>query len=181
MFLGIGLFASFLPTWLEVEIGISGFEIALLFAVGGLANIVAAPVAGHVSDTLGRKPLVVASCLGLSAAILVAPYLIDGFAMAAFLFFLAMIAVGIRISPLQALLTALVVDARRGLLMGLAVGFGQVGFGVGSFIAGLTYGPYGYASNTVMGAISVLLMAAIVQWGLPEPDLHAPHPATSKS
>ncbi|MGM0705812.1 MAG: MFS transporter [Bacteroidota bacterium] len=179
MFLGIGLFASFLPTWLEVEVGISGFQIALLFAVGGLANIIAAPVAGHVSDTIGRKPLVIASCLGLSATIIVAPYLIDGFGMAAFLFFLAMVAVGIRISPLQALMTALVADARRGLLMGLAVGFGQVGFGVGSFIAGLTYGPYGYVSNTTMGAVSVLLMAAIVQWGLPEPDLRAVRPAAS--
>ncbi len=179
MFLGIGLFASFLPTWLEVEIGISGSRIALLFAIGGLANIIAAPVAGHISDSTGRKPLVIASCIGLSAAIIVAPYLIDGFGMAAFLFFLAMIAVGIRISPLQALMTALVADARRGLLMGLAVGFGQVGFGVGSFIAGLTYGPYGYVSNTTMGAISVLLMAAIVQWGLPEPDLRAARPAAS--
>ena len=179
MFLGIGLFASFLPTWLEVEIGISGSQIALLFAVGGLANIIAAPVAGHISDSTGRKPLVIASCLGLSAAIIVAPYLIDGFGMAAFLFFLAMVAVGIRISPLQALMTALVPDARRGLLMGLAVGFGQVGFGVGSFIAGLTYGPYGYVSNTTMGAVSVLLMAAIVQWGLPEPDLHEARPAAS--
>ncbi|MES3629037.1 MAG: MFS transporter [Longimonas sp.] len=177
MFLGIGLFASFLPTWLEVEIGISGFQIALLFAIGGMANIVAAPVAGHVSDTIGRKPLVIASCIGLSAAIVVAPYLIDGFAMAAFLFFLAMVAVGIRISPLQALMTALVKDERRGLLMGLAIGFGQVGFGVGSFIAGITYGPYGYVSNTFMGAASVLVMAAIVKWGLPEPDLNAARPA----
>ncbi len=176
MFLGIGLFASFLPTWLEVEIGISGFQIALLFAIGGMGNIIAAPVAGHVSDTIGRKPLVIFSCLGLSVLILIAPYTIDGFAMAAFLFFLAMVTVGIRISPLQALMTALVKDARRGLLMGLAVGLGQVGFGVGSFIAGITYGPYGYVSNTVMGAAAILLMAAIVKWGLPEPDLNQDRP-----
>ena len=171
MFCGLGLFTSFLPTWLETTIGISGYSIALLFAIGGSANVMASPMAGHLSDQVGRKPLVVLSCLVLGGLITVAPFLITGFTVAAILFFLAMIMVGVRISPLQSLLTALVPSQKRGLLMGLAISVGQAGFGIGSLAASATYGPYGYVSNALAGAAATVLMAALVHWGLPEPSL----------
>lgn len=177
MFSGFGLFTTFLPTWLESTVGLSGYEVALLFAIGGLANIIAAPLAGQISDEIGRKPLVVWASVALGLLMLIAPYTIDGFWMAAFLFFLAMASVGIRISPLQSLLTALVPDTRRGLLMGLAMSIGQAGFGLGSFLAGIGYGQIGYASNTISGAVAMLVMAWLVQRGLPEPSLEPARPS----
>lgn len=183
MFCGFGLFASFLPTWLETTVGVSSYEIALLFAIGGSANILASPLAGRLSDEIGRKPLVVWSSLTLGLLIAVAPTLITGFTVAATLFFLAMALVGIRISPLQSLLTALVSDRQRGLLMGLAMSVGQAGFGIGSFLASVTYGPYGYLSNAITGAAGMIGMAMLVYWGLPEPHLPSPdepsHPTPS--
>ncbi len=178
MFCGFGLFASFLPTWLETTIGVTGYEVALLFAVGGCANILAAPSAGRISDEIGRKPLVVWASVALGLIMLVAPSAIVGFTSAAVLFFLAMASVGIRISPLQSLLTALVPDQRRGLLMGLAMSIGQAGFGIGSFVASSTYAFYGYVSNTVTGAVAMLGMAVLVHWGLPEPHLR-PAPSSA--
>ena len=178
MFAGFGLFASFLPTWLEGVIGVSGYEVALLFAIGGVANVLAAPSAGHLSDGVGRKPLVVGASVILGALVLIAPYTIVGFWSAAFLFFLAMASVGIRIGPLQSLLTALVSDSRRGLLMGLAMSIGQAGFGIGSLIASSTYPFYGYTSNTLLGAAVTFGMAVLVHRGLPEPRLGTrPSPA----
>ncbi len=171
MFFGIGLFVVFLPTWLETDIGITSMQVALLFAIGGAANVLAAPIAGRVSDDLGRKPLIILSCLGLGIIMLVTPFYIDGFYSAALLFFLAMVTVGMRISPLQSLLTALVPGAQRGTLMSLAVGIGQAGIGLGSFAAGIAFVRYGYASNTAAAAVSVFLMAWLVYKGLPEPDL----------
>jgi len=171
MFCGFGLFTSFLPTWLETSVGVSGYEIALLFAIGGSANVLASPLAGRISDELGRKPLVVWSCIALAFLIAVAPVLISGFTVAAVLFFLAMITVGIRISPLQSLLTALVPDRDRGLLMGLAMSVGQGGFGIGSLFASATYAGLGYASNALAGAVAMVVMAGLVHWGLPEPHL----------
>ncbi len=173
MFFGFGLFTSFLPTWLESTVGVSSYGIALLFAIGGSANVLASPLAGRVSDEIGRKPLVVWSCLALGLLCTVAPVLIVGFTSAAVLFFLAMISVGIRISPLQSLLTALVPDRERGLLMGMAMSVGQAGFGIGSFGASATFGAYGYASNAVAGAVAMVLMAGLVHWGLPEPSLQS--------
>jgi predicted MFS family arabinose efflux permease len=178
MFAGFGLFASFLPTWLEGVIGLSGYEVALLFAIGGVANVLAAPSAGHLSDGIGRKPLVVGASALLAGLVFIAPYTIAGFWSAAFLFFLAMAGVGIRIGPLQSLLTALVPDSRRGLLMGLAMSIGQAGFGIGSFIASSTYAFYGYASNTLLGTLVTVGMAVLVHRGLPEPHLGTrPSPA----
>jgi len=179
MFAGFGLFATFLPTWLESSIGLTGYEVALLFAMGGVANIIAAPSAGRLSDEIGRKPLVVWATVALGLIMLIAPYAINGFWTAGLLFFLAMASVGIRIGPLQSLLTALVPDRQRGLLMGLAMSVGQAGFGVGSFLAGIGYGQIGYISNTITGAVAMLFMAVLVQRGLPEPSLQSPRPSAA--
>jgi predicted MFS family arabinose efflux permease len=179
MFCGFGLFTSFLPTWLESTVGVSGYSIALLFAIGGSANVLASPLAGRVSDRLGRKPLVVGSSIALGLCSAVAPVLIVNFASAATLFFIAMITVGIRISPLQSLLTALVPDQNRGLLMGLSMSVGQAGFGIGSFVASSTFGTYGYASNALAGAAATVIMAALVHYGLPEPSLSPSDDASS--
>ena len=73
--------------------------------------------------------------------------------------------VAMRISPFQSLLTA----QRRGTLMSLAVGVGQIGVGISGTVAGLTYTEYGYFGNTVAGAVALLLMALLVQRRLPEP------------
>ena len=171
MFSGFGLFTSFLPSWLESTVGVTSYEIALLFAIGGTANILAAPLGGRVSDQIGRKPIVVWASLALGLLMAVAPLYISGFMIAAVLFFLAMALIGIRVSPLQSLITALVPDRQRGLLMGLAMSVGQAGFGFGSFVASLTYGPFGYLSNAAGGALAMLAMAGLVYWGLPEPSL----------
>lgn len=181
MFCGFGLFTSFLPTWLESTVGVSSYSIALLFAIGGTANVLASPLAGRISDEIGRKPLVVWSSLALGLFSAIAPVVIIGFSSAAGLFFLAMIAVGIRISPLQSLLTALVPDKERGLLMGLAISVGQAGFGIGSFGASATFGAYGYASNAVAGALATVVMAILVHWGLPEPSLSPADDASAPS
>ena len=182
MFCGFGLFTAFLPSWLETTIGVSSYEIALLFAIGGSGNILASPAGGRLSDEIGRKPIVVWGSMALGLLMAVAPFYITGFTMAAVLFFMAMVTVGIRVSPLQSLLTALVPDQERGLLMGLAMSIGQAGFGFGSFLASITYGPYGYVSNSVVGAAAMVLMAILVHVGITEPRLHSsdesPPPAT---
>ncbi len=169
MFFSIGLYVVYLPTWLEQDLGVTGTQIASLFLVGGLANVVTGPLAGRVSDTMGRKPLIVSSCLGMGLIMLVTTYLVVNIWTAYLMFALAMMMVGMRISPLQSLLTALVPDERRGILMSLAVSIGQVGIGLGSGVAGLAYTKYGYVSNTVIAAAAITVMAFLVMQFLPEP------------
>jgi predicted MFS family arabinose efflux permease len=170
MFASVGMYLVYLPTWLEREIGLSNTDIVLLFFVGGIMNVTTGPMAGQLSDRIGRKPLIVSSCLGLGLIMLTTTFVISGRWVAFALFALAMIMIAMRISPFQSLLTALVPSEKRGSLMSLTIAIGQIGMGLGSGLAGAAYMQYGYLSNTVLGAVSMVMMAAIVHYFLPEPD-----------
>lgn len=174
MFMGIGLFVVYLPTWLERDLGATPDAIATLFFVGGIANVLTGPQAGKLSDRIGRKGIILMACLGLSVVMLLTTVLVTEFWMAYPMFFLVMVLVAMRISPFSALLTGLVDGKRRGSLMSLTVALGQVGFAVGSGVAGPLFDDVGYWSNTVLAAISVLGMGLMVWYLIPEPARGAP-------
>jgi predicted MFS family arabinose efflux permease len=184
MFFGMGLYVPFLPTWLERTVGLDGSSIALLFLVGGLTNVTTGPLAGWVSDKTGRKPLILMSCAGLCVLMVATTYVVHNFFEAAIIFSLAMMMIAARMGPLQSLLTALVPAPRRGTLMSLVISIGQIGMGVGTAVSGIAYAQMGYLSNTLMGAVSLLLMALLVRYYLPEPmnpdlPVAAPEEATA--
>ena len=171
MFFSIGLYVIYLPTWLEEHLGVGGEAIASLFFVGGFANVVAGPVAGRISDSIGRKPLIITSCIGLSVVMVMTTLVISTMWIAYLLFAVAMVLVGMRISPLQSLMSALVPDERRGILMSMAVGLGQLGVGIAGVISGLVYAEFGFLSNTMAGAVAILTMAFMVHRFISEPIL----------
>lgn len=170
MFLGVSLYVVYLPTWLERDLGAAPNSIAVLFLVGGIANVLTGPQAGKLSDRIGRKGIILASCVGLFFVMSLTTVVVVEFWIAYPVFFLSMVLVAMRISPFSALLTALVDDNRRGSLMSLSVALGQVGFAVGAALAGWLFDVTGYWSNTVLGAFSVLAMGIIVWTALPEPE-----------
>ncbi|MCH8122049.1 MAG: MFS transporter [Bacteroidetes bacterium] len=170
MFFAIGLYLIYLPIWLETTLRVSGIEIATLFLVGGITNLIFGPIAGRVSDTVGRKPLIIISCIGFGIVMVLTTFLVTNMTWAYVLFGCAMLMVALRISPLQFLLTALVTENRRGALLSLTVALGQIGIGIGGALAGLVYTDFGYLSNTLAGAVALLLMAVLVYCSLPEPE-----------
>lgn len=170
MFLGVSFYVVYFPTWLERSLGATPNQIASLFLVGGIANVLTGPQAGKLSDTIGRKGIILLSCIGLFLVMLLTTVVVQVFWMAYPLFFVLMILVAMRISPFSAMLTALVSDERRGSLMSLTVALGQVGFGFGGAISGPLYAELGYWSNTVIGAVAVLGMGLIVWFLVPEPS-----------
>ena len=178
MFFGVAVFVIYLPTWLERDLGASGDQIALMFLVGGIANVVTGPQAGKLSDRIGRKGIILLSCIGLSVLMLGTVPLVTNITIAYVFFFLTMVLVAMRVSPFSALLTGLVRDERRGSLMSLAVALGQLGFALGGAVSGPMFARVGYASNTVLGAVFVLGMGLIVWFFIPEPNLEAA-PATA--
>ncbi|MEX0724589.1 MAG: MFS transporter [Gracilimonas sp.] len=173
MFLSISVFVVYLPTWLEETFGVSGTAIASLFFVGGIANVITGPIAGKISDRIGRKSIIIISCLGLSVVMLLTTYVITDFWIAYIIFFLTMVLIAMRISPFQALSTQLIKSDNRGSLMSLLVAIGQVGYGVGGSIAGPFYVQSGYVSNTIIGTIMILVMAYVVWRHVPEPELNS--------
>lgn len=173
-FLGVGLYLVYLPAWLERGLNVRGEAIAALFFFGGLAHVVAGPAAGKLSDRVGRKPLVIWSCIGLAIAMPLMTWLATSMWIASVLFTAAMLLLALRISPLQSLLSALVPSSSRGMLMSFAIASGQVGIGISGALAGLAYARYGYWSNTLLAIVAVLAMGMMVWRGLPEPDKTAP-------
>lgn len=181
MFLGVSVFVVYLPTWLEQARGGTPNRIAILFLVGGIANVLAGPQAGRLSDKVGRKGLVLLSCVGLFFTMSLVTWIIQDFWVAYPYFFLTMVLVAMRVSPFSALLTALVRDERRGSLMSLTVALGQFGFAFGGAIAGPLFAQLGYASNSILGALSVLGMGLVVWYLVPEPRLDSEgHPRAAR-
>ncbi len=169
MFLGVSFYVVYLPTWLERDLGATSGQIATLFLVGGVANVLVGPQAGRLSDRIGRKGIILLSCSGLFVTMLATTLVIRELWIAYPFFFLVMGLVAMRVGPFSALLTALVPDERRGSLMSLTVALGQVGFALGGAVAGPLFAGTGYWSTTVLGGFSVLAMGLLVWFGVPEP------------
>jgi len=187
MYLGLGLLIVYLPLWLTSKFaldvtlfgepltvfGLPLDLIATLFLVGGVVSVLVSPRAGTLSDSIGRKPLILASCLGLAVVTAALPYLVVE-RWAAYPVYVAIMGLfSLRMAPLQALLTALVPSRQRGAFLSLTIAVGQIGTGMGAAIGGMLYADYGYASNTALSAVVIVAMAVLVWLWLPEPTEQA--------
>jgi predicted MFS family arabinose efflux permease len=168
MFLGVSVYVVYFPTWLTRDLGASSGAVAGMYLIGGVANVLSGPRAGHLSDRIGRKMIILMACGGLAVVMALTTLVVRALWVAYPLFFLVMVLVAMRISPFSAMLTGLVEDGRRGSLMSLAVALGQIGYAVGGALAGPLFA-IGYWSNTLLGAAAVLSMALIVWFWVPEP------------
>ncbi|MFL9463429.1 hypothetical protein AB0759_22720 [Scytonema tolypothrichoides VB-61278_2] len=99
------------------------------------------------------------------------PFVVFDILSAYVVFFLIMMLLALRLSPLQALLTTLVPDARRGSLMSLVVAIGQVGGGLGGAIAGVVYAQVGYLGNAILSALAITATGVVILSSLSEPSL----------
>ncbi|GAB5408826.1 MAG: MFS transporter [Balneolaceae bacterium] len=171
MFLSLSIFLIYLPAWLTKEFGVSLTEIGWLFFAGGIVNAITGPNAGRLSDRIGRKNMIIFSCIGLATLMALTTFIITSFWVAFILFPVAMLLIAMRISPFQALSSELVKSNNRGSLMSLLVAIGNVGAGLAGSIAGPLYDKLGYLSNTIFGAFTIILTAYIVWRFVPEPEI----------
>ena len=169
LFFSMALYITYFPAWLTAVFGATQNRIAALFFAGGVASVMTGPLVGRLSDTAGRKPLILASSLGLFILMGAATLIIEEFWVAYPVFFLSSVFMAARMSPFQALLSALVPSSRRGALMSLTVSLGQIGFASGAALAGVVYAAFGYRASTFVGAGIVLFVAVIIWRFLPEP------------
>lgn len=138
---------------------------------GGVMNAITGPRAGKLSDQIGRKNMIIWSCIGLAILMALTTYIIIGFWVAFLMFPIAMLLIAMRISPFQALSSELVRSNNRGTLMSLLVAIGNIGSGLAGVLAGPLFEYAGYLSNTIFGALTIILTAALVWKYVPEPEL----------
>jgi predicted MFS family arabinose efflux permease len=172
IFFGYQALVTFIPTWLEDSFSASSHDIAWMFFFGGIASIVAGPIAGRVSDAVGRRPIVIVSVLGMAALAATLPVAVRGLVSAYVCFFLAMVLTAGRVSPLQALLPSLVSEEKRGTLSSFVVATGQLFGGLGGLAGGAVYERFGFDAEVWLTVVAMLVAAALVTWAVPEPKTH---------
>jgi len=173
IFFGYQALVTFIPTWLEDAFAASSHDIAWMFFFGGVASIVAGPIAGRASDAVGRRPIVIGSVVGMALLAAAMPVAVRGMASAYVCFFLAMVLTAGRVSPLQALLPSLVPEEKRGTLSCFVVATGQLFGGLGGLAGGAVYETHGFQAEAALTVGTMLVAAALVVWTVPEPRAHA--------
>lgn len=171
MFLSLSIYIIYLPSWLAAEFSVTVSDIGWVFFAGGVMNAVTGPRAGKLSDQIGRKNMIIWSCIGLAILMAITTYVVVSFWVAFIMFPLAMLLIAMRISPFQALSSELVKSNNRGSLMSLLVAIGNIGAGLAGILAGPLYEFSGYLSNTLFGAFTIVLTALLVWKYVPEPEL----------
>ena len=147
---------TFLPVYLARDMGYSPLWIGASMFVLQAAGFVAAPIAGHLSDTIGRRQIV-ASSMSMTALVLLAMIFAGGT-----IWFVILVALlGFFLFAVRAVLQAWLLDATPPGLSGSAIGilFGAqaAGAAIGPISAGLLADHYG-----IMAAFYFLAATIVV-------------------
>jgi FSR family fosmidomycin resistance protein-like MFS transporter len=161
---------TFLPVYLAHDMGYSPFWVgACLFALQA-AGFAAAPVAGHLSDRMGRKNIAISS-MATTAVVLVAMALSGGTAL-----FVGLVAVlGFFLYALRPVIQAWMLEAAPknmgGSSIGILFGAQAVGAAVGPLLAGMVADSRGLPATFYFLATTIVIANLFV--------LFIPKPATT--
>jgi DHA1 family tetracycline resistance protein-like MFS transporter len=167
--IGFGIVMPVLPFYAEA-FGASATTLGLLLMVYAAAQFVCAPLWGHLSDRIGRRPVMLLTIAGTALSLLVL-----GLAESlAWLFAARLLAGGFaaNVSVASAYITDVTSEAERTRWMGmLGASFG-VGFVLGPAIGGLL-APLGYGVPMLAAAGMAGLNLVHAAFSLREPERHA--------
>ena len=154
---------TFLPVYLANDMGYSPLWVGVcLFAVQA-AGFAAAPVAGHLSDSMGRKQILVSSMLA-SAVVLVFMALAGGSPV-----FIALIALlGFFLYATRPVIQAWLLDVTPknmgGSSIGVLFGAQAVGGALGPLFGGMIADKYGLLATFYFLALTIVLANLLVIW-----------------
>lgn len=158
-------FITFVGTWLRDAYGLSTDWIGLVFLLSGLGALLGSPLAGYLSDRVGKRGIVVVS--GLAMAVLLAgiPWITGQLPVVFAGFILTGIAGAFRHAPLQALVTAMATDEERGALIALKNTVAEFGIAGGTALCGALYVAFGYPSvGAACGVMAAAASFVILIW-----------------
>ncbi len=156
---GLMGFLAFLGTWLHDAFHISTSKIGLVFIASGAAALLASPLAGSISDKIGKRIQFVFSSLALALLLILLPRMHWGAPLWG-LFGIISLAAAFRQGPMEAVLTAMVASDSRGTFVALKNSFSQIGIAIATLISGMLFETGGYAGVCFLGAGASALAAA---------------------
>jgi sugar phosphate permease len=133
---------TFLPIYLARELGYSPIWIGACMAALQTAGFIAAPVSGHLSDTMGRRQIVMSS-MAVTAVIIL--FMAIAGQSTAFIFFIGFL--GFFFFSIRAVLQAWLLDATPPNMGGSSIGvlfaIQSLGSSIGPIVCGLIADRYG--------------------------------------
>lgn len=165
---GMSVYVTYLPMWMHDSLGMTPQQTAWAFSLAAMAILLAAPRAGRLSDRIGRRWVIVGGTSAVGVLVLLTPLSGTLEYGVHVLYFIMMGFGSARASSFRALQTELVPDVFRGQYLSLANACEQLGFGVGSALAGLLYAEFGFIANCAAVSIFSACVVAFVLLRLPE-------------
>jgi sugar phosphate permease len=166
---------TFLPVYLAYELGYSPLYVGVCMTLIQVGGFIAAPIAGHLSDKMGRKRVVMSSMV-LTGLMLIGMVL----AGKSLVFVLFVALVGFFLYGMRSVLQAWAVESTPRHLAGTGVG---VQFGVtalGGSVAPIVFGVIADATDVYMGfyfLAGTIIFANLLVFFMP--DTAAPQPASA--
>ena len=166
--IGFGMIIPILPLYAK-SFRAEEWQIGFLLACYSFMQFLASPVLGYISDSIGRKPVLLVSLLGSAIG-----YAVMASAQSLTMLFIARIIAGIcgaSVGTAAAYIADITPPENRSRRMGLIGAAFGVGFVLGPAIGGIlshfwTAGPFWFGAGlATLNAIAVLLV-------LPEPERH---------
>jgi MFS family permease len=163
-----GTLLTFLPLYLAKEMKYDIFWVGVILAMLQLAGFIAAPIAGHLSDTMGRKTILV-SCFGVSGVVL----LLMAFAGGTPLFVFLIAVLGFFLYAARPIMQAWMLEATPknmgGTAIGLMFGMQSGAQAIAPVLGGIVADRYGLLSAFYLLAATIILANIMVIW-IPSSD-----------
>jgi MFS family permease len=161
-YFAFGALETFLPIYLNEQLGYPAWKIGLLFTAQILAAALTKPVMGRLSDRYGRVPMIVSGLLlgGITtgAMVLSSHYFVIMILMALF---------GLGLATVTASTAALVADLShsqgRGGALGVLSSIMDVGHATGPIVTGILVSAYSYL--VAFASVGVLLIVVSLTFG----------------
>lgn len=158
-----GTLLTFLPLYLAQEMKYDIFWVGVILAMLQLAGFVAAPIAGHLSDTMGRKTILV-SCFGVSGVVL----LLMTFAGGTSLFVFLIAVLGFFLYAARPIMQAWMLEATPknmgGTAIGLMFGMQSGAQAIAPALGGMVADQYGLLAAFYLLAATIILANIMVIW-----------------
>jgi len=170
----MGALEAFLPVYAVTVVGLSEFQAGLLWGAQIVVTMLSKPLMGRVSDSHGRRPLIVAGLVLCGASFAAVPFM-QGF--------WTLLAASLVFGMGEALVTsssaAMVADLCRERHFGSAMGaFGtifDVGHASGPILGGLLVGWMGYQVSFPLMALVLFLAIPVFLKNVPQGFEERPH------
>lgn len=157
---------TFMPVYLAYELGYSPLYVGVCMTLIQVGGFIAAPIAGHMSDTMGRKRVVMASML-LTGLMLIGMVLAGQ--SVAFVFFVAL--VGFFLYGMRSVLQAWAVESTPKHLAGSGVGLQFGVTGLGASASPVIFGLIADATSVYMGfyfLAAMIILANLLVFFMPK-------------